>query len=336
MNRGQLIQVNGKKEKAQNGRVVVQKKEEEEPEKFLKKTVQFFSCQPKVTYEVKGKCNTVQIMDSKDCTLEVDTVVSGVEVTNCKNVTVKVKGDSELWTCTANKTSGLVIELNETVVKGGQEFISSGDAVSKKVFQLIGAAVSDIKVNRAGKVIAIPDHFSFKVDMAGPTMTHTTTSSPIKPIKKGVEMSAEGEGFSIGEGQAKGKTVFVSKKQGKGKDLELTVNGTANNVVLEGCKRVLLSVGTVQKEIQVIDCKQVKVVVKEGGKVPKVSIKNSHGCYMTLGDNNPDFTVVACQYSDMNMNFPFGANSDKKELSMREQWVYTFEGDKAKVEEPTF
>lgn len=330
------MQVNGKKEKAVNGRVTVQKKEDEEPEKFLKKTVQFFSCQPKVVYEVVGKCNTVQIMDSKDCTLEVDTVVSGVEVTNCKNVVVKVKGSSEFWTCTANKTSGLVIELNETVVKGGQEFIESGDAVSKKVFQLIGAAVSDIKVNRAGKAIAIPDHFEFKVDMAGPTMGHKTVSSAIKPIKKGVDMSPEGEGFSIGEGQAKGKTVYVSKKQGKGKDMPLAVNGTTNNVVLEGCKRVALTVGTVLKDIQVIDCKQVKLYVKEGAKVPKVSVKNSHGCYITLGDNNPDFTVVACQYSDLNMNFPFGANDEKKELSMREQWVYTFEDDKAKVEEPTF
>lgn len=336
MNRGQLVQVNGKKEKAQGGRVTVQKKEDEEPEKFIKKTVQFFSCQPKVTYEVIGKCNTVQIMDSKDCTLEVDTVVSGVEVTNCKNVVVKVKGESELWTCTANKTSGLVIELNETVVKGGQEFISTGEAVSKKVFQLIGAAVSDVKVSRAGKVIAIPDQFEFKVDMSGPKMTHKVTSSNIKPITKGVEMSAEGEGFSISEGQAKGKTVYVSKKQGKGKDLPLAVNGAANNVVLEGCKRVTLTVGNVKKDVQVIDCKQVKLIVKQGCTIPKLSIKNSHGCYITLEENNPDFTVLACQYSDLNMNFPFGANAEKKELSMREQWVYTFEGDKAKVEEPNF
>lgn len=333
MNRAALVQVDGKREKGTDGRVVVQKKDGEEATDFLKKTIQIFSGQAKATYEVIGKCNTVQLMDSKDCTLEVDTVVSGVEITNCKNVTVRVKGTEEFWTCTANKASGCVIELNETVFKGGKEFLD-GSGV-KKAFNLIGAAVSDIKVRQDGKDLPIQDYFQFTLDMSVPKLNHAETKA-FTEITEGVGMAADGEGFSVDEGTAKGKAVLVEGKQGKKSDMVLNVKGATNSVVLKGCKRVLLTVGKVQKEIQVIDCKRVKVVVRAGGGVPKISVKNSHGCYVTLEEPNENFTMVANQYSDLNMNFPFGAESEKKELSLQEQWVYKFDSGKAVFELPTF
>ncbi|GBG33157.1 Adenylyl cyclase-associated protein [Hondaea fermentalgiana] len=109
--------------------------------------------------EVKGKCNSVQVDNCTLLELYVDSVMSTVEVSNCKRVKIIMKPGARLNSVAIDKTDGCHIYMSKETQENTD-------------FQVIAAKSSEMNLNfesADGEMYEkpLPEQFVYTLDLTG-------------------------------------------------------------------------------------------------------------------------------------------------------------------------
>jgi len=146
MNRGNVIEV----AESKGEKVIVDK---------IMKSVSLYKCAGEkgsyAKFEVNGKCNSVSIDTCSGIEVEMDTVMSTVEVTNSKRIKINVRPGNTILAVMIDKTDGCLVTLSD-------------ETAANPDFQIIASKSSEMNIafTNNGEQIEkpIPEQFVFKID----------------------------------------------------------------------------------------------------------------------------------------------------------------------------
>merc|ERR1711994_570643 len=117
-----------------------------------------------------------------------------------------------------------------------------------------------------------------------------------------------------------GSNIFVTMCD----DCTIQISNKVKAVTIDSCVKVRVFVSEVVSTVEVVNCKSVKVIVVQGGKVPSFAVDKCESPYIILSQSayeaNPD--IYTSNVSAMNVEIPGKTeNDDPKEIAIPEQFL---------------
>merc|ERR1711902_260443 len=117
-------------------------------------------------------------------------------------------------------------------------------------------------------------------------------------------------------------------------DCTVQIMNKVKAVTIDSCVKVRVFVSEVVSTVEVVNCKSVKVIVMEGGKVPSFAVDKCESPQIILSrsafEANPD--IYSSNVSAMNVEVPGKTeNDDNKEYPVPEQFLTKIDPKTGKV-----
>eukprot|EP00004_Rigifila_ramosa_P027076 TRINITY_DN865_c0_g1_i1.p1 TRINITY_DN865_c0_g1~~TRINITY_DN865_c0_g1_i1.p1 ORF type:complete len:159 (-),score=33.82 TRINITY_DN865_c0_g1_i1:29-505(-) len=119
------------------------------------------------------------------------------------------------------------------------------------------------------------------------------------------------------------QSIFIDKCE----DCEVIVDGEVNNITINDCNRVIVQFTHVATGLSIMHSK--KTTTKVFGKLPSLTIDNSHGSRIILNQESADVVIFTSTSSETNVILPPPEEgADALEFRIAEQLKTTFAAGK--------